>query len=265
MKKIINEDKLKDHAAPSVSNEITSNKITDEALKRIVREASITTDKNWWFFFCVFLAILLTFMFIDNWRLRNELTFKYDVAWVKMYNSGSWDVEFQDGANTLDVLPSMVDTILSTWVEKRYSENKHTVQFDYGYARSFMSEEISSHFMSTEGFNAPQKAADIKTCPVCPTIRYKSGVIDHFDADQSSFGSEEGILYQSNVFTDREIKWSNEKNKTEHRIIRIKWRLMTPREIKFRINLDGGKDWIRINPIGLEIVDVDEMERNSNK
>ncbi len=238
--------------------------ISRKALERIVREQSIKTDRNWWFYFCCGLSVIVILLLMNNVSLRNELTYKYEVAYVKMYHNGSWDIEFNDSERGMERLPATVDSILSEWVERRFSKYKHSVEYDYGYANLLMSPSLSSEFTATEGFNAPQKAADIVACHTCPDLKYKAGTIDHFSSNPSKFGTEEGTLYQSQVFVEKFITSGNSmpinKNEIEQRIVRVQWRLMSPREIKLRLNQAGGKEWLKDDPIGLEIIGYEELE-----
>jgi hypothetical protein len=253
------------HVKGKIETESSSHSVSEETLRRVVRESSLKTDRNWWALMCLVLMAFITLLFFDYIRLRQESVYKYDVAYVKMFHNGTWDVEFNDSERSRELLPATIDSILSTWVQKRYGEDKHTVQYDFGFSSLLMSPELNTYFTSAEGFNAPQKAADIASCMVCPTIQYEVGVIDHFDSNPSQFGTEEGTIYQTNIFATRKIKWQaglNKNDSEKDRHIRVKWRLMTPREIKARVNMDGGKDWLRIDPVGLEILDYEELEQN---
>lgn len=245
-----------------------SHSVSIAAIQSVVRDAKLAADRNWWFVYCAIATVVALLLLINNMHLRGELTYKYDVAWVKMYKNGTWDIDFNDSDRSRELLPATIDSILATWVRRRFSENQHSVRFDYGFSHLFMSQELANHFTSSEGFNAPQRAADVSMCVTCPTVAYDVGPIDHFDSDRSTFGSETGTLYQTNVFATRRLRWAvglDGKDTEDKRIIRIKWRLLSPREIKFRVNQEGGQEWLRANPIGLEIVDYEELEDSANE
>mgnify|MGYP006909077044 CR=1 FL=1 len=266
----MNEEPFKDHVKSSVPlDEDTQHQVSVEAVKAIVRDAKLATDRNWWALLSAALLAVVFFLLVDNKSLREELTYKYDVAWVKMYKNGTWDIEFNDSDRAREALPATIDAILAKWVESRFSEKKHSIRFDYGEANLFLSEELSSYFVSNQGFNAPQVAADVSTCAVCPDIQYRAGVIDHFDSGETTFNSQPGTLYRSTVFAERAVKWpttvADKKDSTEERKIRIDWRLMSPEEIKLRVNQKGGEEWLRVNPIGLEIIDYDELYDPTNR
>lgn len=243
-------------------NHVDHRQTSNEALKQQVREAVIQADRSRWFLISVGLLVLLAALGFSYISLSKKLDNNYDVAWVKMYKNGTWDIEFHESNRALEVLPATVDSVLALWVQRRFSELPETVRFDYGYANQFLVKSLSDEFVSKEGYNAPQKAADIRACKGCPRVRYDVNIIDHFDSDKSDFGIDQGGIYRTNVFVTR-VEESAPPVK-DKRIVRIDWRLMTQDEIKIKARQEGGKDWLRNNPIGLEILAYEEFDDKSD-
>lgn len=233
----------------------------------IVRSAIVTTDRNRWFFaFCV-MALLVVVLVFRLSSLSVDLATNYKVAWVKMYPDGTWDVDLTGTSDSMSYLEAQVDSVLSQWVHRRFSEKPETIRSDYGYANVFLSPRLKAHFTDAGGFNAAQRAADIRSNRGSGTVLYDVGAIDHFDRDvNAQFRGIEGIAYRTNVFfTRREYAASGaEQRKPDKGFVRIEWRLMTQEEIGRIVRQDGGIEWLRENPIGLEIISYEELDDNSD-
>jgi len=249
-----------------VPNSVSHQQMSDLALKKIVREAALSVDRTRWFLTSVVLMIALVMLMLAYINLSVRQENKHDVAWVKMYKDGMWDIEFHDSDKALEVLPATVDSLLVQWTERRFSEVKESIRSDYGYVNLFMTAELSDDFIAIDSFNAPQKAVDVMECSNCATVRYKVNIVDHFDSNVTLFGGVEGGLYRSNLFVEKStfngVVGSKSKDK---RIVRIAWRLMNQDEIKNRTLADGGMDWLRKNPVGLEILAYEDLDDESDK
>jgi len=254
---------LKDNIVP---DSVSHQQMSEIALRKIVREAALSVDRTRWFLASVILLIALVFLMLAYVNLSVKQENKHDVAWVKMYKNGLWDIEFHDSDKALEVLPATIDSLLIQWTERRYSEVKETIRSDYGYANLFMNAELSADFIAEESFNAPQKAVDVMECHNCKIIRYKVNIVDHFDSGITRFGEVEGGLYRSNLFVTKQamLAEGGEVIK-DKKIVRIDWRLMNQDEIKNRSQQKGGMDWLHKNPIGLEVLAYEEFADNSDK
>lgn len=205
--------------------------------------------------FCVALVMGLISLF--SIYAQHEASIRADnsikVAWVKMYPNGSWDVDFHDDSRSVNFTQATIDTLLKNWVIRRYSKVPSSVNSDYGYVYEFMSDELRNDFVSSEGFDAPKKAAEIEGCNNCLRIKVprKSLSLDHYDSDKTKFGTHEGTLYRSNVFATLETIGSDGIRNGEPKkvIISLHWRIRSVEEIQ------ADKKSLDHNPIGLEILD----------
>lgn len=227
------------------------------------QSAILAVDRNRWFLFSLALLLVVVILGLKVSSLSSQLSSNYRLAFVKMYPSGAWDVEFETPTDEVNYIPNMVNSKLTEWVEKRYSEAPETIRRDYGFVNLFLSPRLSQQFVSPDGFNAAQKAADIQSSKGRRTV-YKVNAIDHFDKDPNSmFSSMPGITYSTNFFTSKSIELPNGQlvgGRADKRIVRVEWRLMSVPEMTVIANQKGGVDWIRSNPIGIEIINYNEVD-----
>jgi len=254
---------LKDNMVP---DSVSHQQMSEIALRKVVREAALSVERTRWFVASIILAIALVLLMMAYINLSVKQENKHDVAWVKMYKNGLWDIEFHDSAKALEVLPATIDSLLIQWTERRFSEVKESVRFDYGYVNLFMSDELSADFVASNGFNAAQKAVNVMECSNCLNMRYKVNIVDHFDSDAANFGGVEGGLYRTNIFVTKKIMNDGESTDVQDkRLVRIDWRLMSQDEIKNKAQKEGGMDWLHKNPVGMEILAYEEFDDESDR
>lgn len=230
------------------------------------RTGMLGSERNRLYTLCLLLLIGVIVLALKLVAVAESSASNHKVAWVKMYANGTWDVVLHDNQEPQQFMQHTVDSILSQWVNRRYSERPNTVRTDYGYASDFMSEKKKGEFVDSKAFNAPAKAAEILSCKTCDVVEYKVGPIDHFDVDVTTFSERQNEVYQTNVFADRILETSAGQQKDkDKRIVRIQWRLMEPSEIQQISRREGGLEWLRSNPIGLEIIDYQELNDPSDK
>ncbi len=232
--------------------------------KDVIRSAELAADRNRWFVVSLVLALVIVLLAIKLSSLSIDIATNYKVAWVKMNPSGTWKIELSETQGERAYLRATVDSILSNWVRRRFSEKPETIRSDYGYALTFMSERLKVDFTSESGFNAAQKAADIRSNRSAGAVLYNIGTIDHFDQDNNALfsGGIEATVYRTNIYVQRRelLPSGVEKGAPDKRFITIEWRLMSGREIGLIVKKEGGIEWLRENPIGIEIVSYQENE-----
>jgi hypothetical protein len=231
------------------------------APKLIRREAVLNVEKNRWFVIAIILSAVALMSAFSAYQANIRADQNIKVAWVKMYPSGTWDIEFHDEHRKPEFFQATIDYLISQWVERRYSQISHSIKNDYGYAYNFMSPKLRQEFIDPSQFNAPGKAAEIAGCSACNHIEFKVRTdIDHFDSDRTRFGQHEGVLYRSNVFVRRDTK-NPDGNlvSTANMIVTLQWRIKSTAEIQ------ADKKMLKQNPIGLEIIDYDLLDDPSQK
>lgn len=245
-----------------ISAAASKDQVADEV---IATTGILGSERNRLYTFCMVLLMALVIITFKLISVSENNANNHKVAWVKMYGNGTWDVELHDNLEPTQVLQRTVDSILAQWVERRFSEKPETIRNDFGYASLFLSPEKRTEFVSADQFNAPQVAAEIMKCRGCRTLDYKVGPIDHFDRGPAYYTDKASEIYRTNIFVDRIQKnAAGELEGVEKRIVRVQWRLMEPEEIQDYSRKEDGVEWLRNNPIGIEIVDYQELNDPSN-
>ncbi len=228
------------------------------------RAAMLKVSGNRW---CIAFFLVLLFAVYQSVvanKAKDEAVNNTKVEWVKLYPNGSWDVELieaQGESGEVDYFKSTVDSILLSWVERRYSKIPSTIKSDYGFSQYFMSPAMRVDFLSSGGFNAPQIAADIMEGT--KSLEAKAyGVPDHYDSDKTVFGTVPGQLYRSNIYIKEQVKASDGSllGKSVKKIISLQWRIKTKQEIVG--TEEARKEWNlikKINPVGLEIIKAQKL------
>jgi len=224
------------------------------------------SERNRLYSFCFVLLIAVLILAFQVVSMADNAANNHKVAWVKMYANGTWDVVLHENQGPQQFLQQTVDSLLSNWVKRRFSKIPETIRNDYGYATLLMSERKKGEFVDQEGFNAAQIAANVLACRGCDVMRYNVGPIDHFDIDEDLLSGVSSTVYRTNVFADKQvISASGQVKDSDKRIVRIQWRLMDAEEVQRMSRRDGGLEWLRQNPIGIEIVEYEELNDPSDK
>lgn len=227
--------------------------------KSIAREASLAVDRNHWFWAFIIMSVFamgcLYYANVANERFANNV----QVAYVKMYPNGTWDIEFYDSEKSQDYFPTTIDALITQFVERRYSKQSHSIGGDYGFASLFMGKDMLREFLDPAQFNAAQVAADQQGCEgSCKQIKVKVRNINHYDSEMTMFGPVEGALYRTNVFVEEVHKNPDgSAGSRKKKIVPLQWRIRSKKEIS------SNKEALVANPIGLEIIDYDLLNDGS--
>ena len=228
--------------------------------KDVLRTAELSADRNRWF--VVSLALVCVIVVLVVLALKLSSMSDYKVAWVKLEPGGTWDIELSGTQSPQQIYRRTVDSILAKWVKRRFSEQPETIRSDYGYVLQFLVPRLKADFTAESGFNAAQKAADIRSNPSHGAVIYEVGTIHHYDVDLNGLidGRIDTDINRTNVYVRRKALFPSgaQRSEPEERRIMLEWRLMTLREINLIVKKDGGIDWLRENPIGLEILSYEE-------
>jgi hypothetical protein len=215
----------------------------------------MASERNRWF--AVSLALALACLVLSVLSIAAMKKDKVvEIYWVKMFPNGRWEIQAPKADSDVEFYPRTIDHFLERWVISRYSELKHEVTEQYGFAAIFMCPELQRAFKDPDGFNAVKAATDITSCETCPQINITVRDINHSEAINAKFGREKGLLYRSDVYIMKTVRNfdGSVKEKTYH-IVPIKWRLKSKEEIKADLLNKGGEERLRANPVGIEIRD----------
>ena len=223
---------------------------------------ALIVDRNRWMAFSFVLLVLVVFAFFAFVQASARARNNTQVLYLKMYQDGHWDMDFADNARDVEFMPAVVDSILKTWVQRRFQELPGSVRNDYGFANMFMAPQLSGAFMDPLQGNAIKKAAKIVDCAVCSPKQVFIRTISHYDAENVDFAKVPGVLYRSNIFIALNTinKDSGVVEHTTRKIVSLEWRLLSKAEILANVRAKDGKDWLQADPIGLQITKYELLD-----
>lgn len=212
-----------------------------------------------------FLIILLLIAghFVQTWvstKAFQKAQNNKELVYVKLYPDGTWHVgEFQPTDNQL-YFRSTIDSLLETFAKSRYGQIPETIRRNYGEAGVFMSDAMMADFISTQpgGFNASQRAVDISADKNSDRIEVTWGFADHYDRIPAVFEKKAGEVIRSNIYftlTRKSASGIVKQNGVQKKILRVQWRLLPKKQLA-----EKKMDWLRLNPIGLEIIQAELID-----
>lgn len=206
-------------------------------------------DKNRWFYACVILTLLSTFLVIGWYRADKRFAENVQVAYVKLSADGTSFIEYADSDKPVNFYASTVESKLSEFVEKCYSRRRETILTDFGFCNLLMSPDLSAQFRET--FQAQKVAADLKACTDCDQVTTRIREITGIDRDKITT-RKESYQYTNLVFvTDQYVNKAGRVYKCENKIITVLWQFRPMAEVVNR------RDELRYNPLGMEVIRSD--------
>jgi len=166
------------------------------------------------------------------------------LTYVKLDPKGTWSVTEDMDANVL-YYEATLRQVLYDWVERRYSERPATVLDDWGIANALYTPAMQTWFLGD--YQAHQKASKIADCVSCAPVLVKVRSHQHIDPLPNSPGEEVSEPVRTLVYADKASP-----SHRDRKIYRITWRIQSKAAIQQR------PDLLRYNPIGIEILEVEE-------
>jgi hypothetical protein len=243
--------------------------IDEKEFKRDTRKDSVLPEQNAklrvsgnrWFIVCVLLALGQMGQVAFSKYAFDKANNNKELVYIKLFPDGrSYVGEFVPQDEQL-FFRSTIDAALERFLKARYGQQPETIKQDYYEAGIFMSEPLYGNFVSTQagGFNAAQKAADVMAnTKTADRVEIKWGFADHYDKIPAIFNKEAGEVVKSNIYftsTTRNGQGVIKPNGIKKSILRVQWRLLPKKEMA-----EHKLEWLRINPIGVEIVDNDVID-----
>lgn len=182
-----------------------------------------------------------------------------ELVYIKLSPSGGGEVDSFKPEDEQLYYRATIDQALERFAKARFGQQPETVRRNYGEAGVFMSDPLMAQFISTQpgGFNASQRAVDIEADKNSDRIEVTWGFSDHYDRIPAVFNKKAGQVIRSNVYITITTKNAGGMLKVtpEKKILRVQWRLL-PKNVLAEKKMD----WLRINPIGLELVEYDLID-----
>ncbi|NWL45458.1 hypothetical protein DM819_06115 [Pseudomonas hunanensis] len=223
-------------------------------------KAGLRASNNRYF---VIIVLLLLGHFFQGWisaRAFSKAQVNTQLMYVKMYPDGTWHVDDVKPGDEQVYFRSTIDSIFEQYVTNRYGQLPETIKRNYAEAIVIMSDAMATEFTSggEKGFNAVQRAVDINADKNADRIDVTWGFADHYDRVPAMFKKKPGEVIRSNIYFTTTQKSANgmlRKNGVHKQILRVQWRLLPLEELQRK-----KPEWLRVNPIGLEIIDADLID-----
>lgn len=242
-------------------------RLDDKEFQKVERETSLPkqkadlrADRNRWFTASLFQNLALIIAISFAWYAFKKAENNTELVYVKLYPDGTADIGDFSPEDEQLYFRSTIDAAFERFTKTRYGLQPETIKRDYGEAGVFMSDPLYNDFISTQpgGFNAAQKAAEIAANKNSDRVEIQWGFSDHYDKIPAVFDKQNGEMIRSNIYFTKITKTATglvKPNGTEKLILRAQWRLLPKKELK-----DRKPDWLRINPVGVEIVQADVID-----
>ncbi|WP_409247131.1 hypothetical protein [Enterobacter hormaechei] len=181
-----------------------------------------------------------------------------EVVWVKLLPDGSNEVSSFKPEDEQPVFIRTINASLDHYIKSRYQVHAETIKRDYAEAGVFLGDKLFADFTSKDGFYAIQVATDIADKPDSKPRKDISNVrFDHYDQIEGDFsGTKKPVVRTTITWNEEEYKADGTKKPPVQKMQRITWTLLDRKEISKKS--DG---WLRLNPLGIEILTKDEIDR----
>ena len=220
-----------------------------EAIEREHRQkAALRAERNRWFAITLSLVLVLFLAIAFAWFAFLKANNNKEIVYVKLAPNGSWSIVDYQPQDSQLYFKTTIDSLLSRYATLRYQINPSTIAIDWSDAAIFMGESLKNDFLSSNGFNAIEKAANIATSRDTVTIELRDG-IEHYDQITAiQVDGSESNLVRSNIYLTRTTKRMGKSTK-EKLVLSLQWQLMDKYELATQ-----SIEFLRLNPIGIIVL-----------
>jgi hypothetical protein len=206
-------------------------------------------------FFLIALAALVIALFalgmaktaMDRYHHEARLTY------VKLAPNGTWNVE-TSAAEGVEYFEATLRQVMYDWIERRYSKRRSTILSDWGIANTMYSPELQAWFADT--YRASVIAAEHAACSSCDDQVVRVRTHQHLTELPREVGAVDSEPFSTLLFADasRVPAGTVLPIDTVRKVYRVKWRFLA------KASLQQRPDLLRYNPIGVQILGVEETE-----
>lgn len=226
-----------DDARPSIVN---------TQLKTI--EALIKTERNRLFILTLSLVLVVFLALAFCWHAYNTSTHNKELMYIKLYPNGSWENVTYHAQDTQLYFKTTVDSLLATYVTERYQIDPVTIGQNYGEALLFMSPALAQTFISPQGFNASQKAANTETIPnKTTTVTWQWN--DHYDGYNGQLNGQTVQVERTNIYFTKQMTQAGVVSLPQPMMLTVSWTLLPKTTLAKK-----SSTFLKVNPIGLQIL-----------
>lgn len=222
--------------------------------------AVLRTDRTW-LLIGMFIVVLLSFYntYTAKQAVESSINSR-EIVWVKMWADGQATVSPFNPEDEQPIYEQAVNSFLDKFYKSRYQVHPETVSRDYAEAGVFMGDDLYTNFNDPKGFDASKKAAEIEAKGNDQDrVSVDNVRFDHYDTIPGNFSGKKKEIIRTTVTWDetttRPGAKLSEKN-TKTRMQRITWTVLDRKEMSKK-----STPWIKVNPLGIEILTKDELDR----
>lgn len=235
------------------SNIEQKNRVADKTKYAVLR-----TERTYLFIGLAFMALVNVWCVYRSGEAVESAKNTREVVWVKLMADGSREVTDFKPKDQQPVFIRSINADLDHYIKSRYQVHAETISRDYAEAGVFLGQKLFKEFTDKDGFYAIQVAADIAAKPDSKPRKDISDVrFDHYDLIDGDFSGEKKPVVRTTItWKEEEYKADGTKKPAVPRMQRITWTLLDRKEISKK-----SIPWLRLNPLGIEILTKDEIDR----
>jgi hypothetical protein len=218
------------------------------ALKPKLELAASITDRNRWVILSGILGLALLLALLGWYQADIRFSNHVKVAFVKLDNSGSHTISFYDEASKVPYNLNTINSLLSEYVERRFSKTPYSIRADYGKALIFMSPQLQEEFRSN--YQAAKVASDLESCKSCQQIKVEIRTWQHEENNEAILNGQSNTIFRTTFFI-RETTLNPDGSiiSRANKIVTLTWWFH-----KNVSELADNLDMLRADPLGIEIL-----------
>ena len=209
--------------------------------------AGVMVDRNRWALVCVCISVtLLVLMVLLAQTLYYHRT--HQKVWlIKLSPDGSATQKLLAEKTMPSYYLATLNTLMTHYVERRFSQLSDSVIADYGFAYEFMGKRLKRQFIEED--KAIERAHQHLHCAQCKQTRVSVDAIEHYEDNETLLHAKPTREYRSSVFVTSFIRnKAGQLLNKEKAIITLVWRI---RPLK---TYARNQKALLADPIGLEIL-----------
>jgi hypothetical protein len=244
-----------EHSRGTLLSDLVQRRLS--AKKPKIELAGVVVERNYWALATILLSVALVICLVSLYVQTNRYENNIRTLMIKLYPNGTYDVDRVNFKGMPNYFLSTLNSLITQYIERRYSKHSDTITADYGFAYQFMSPEMRNQFMND--YHAAEKAKQFQTCTDCAQTTVKVGPIQHYEDDQTILHAKPAHEYRSTVFvTVSKHTKDGMFISRDKKIITLVWRIRSLKELNNDISS------VRADPIGLVIVRASMRDDPSN-
>lgn len=213
----------------------------------------IKRDRNIVIALAVILLIYATMQHFSIKNLIEDTRQTKELVYITISPNNSINVARHLPEDEQPVSNEIVNSLLAKYVKDCFGVRKTTISSDYGECSVFLSDELLSHFVDENGFNANQKIKDVESGKIKTQKIISDIEFDHYDVIDGNFNQRNKPIVRTSITYKEEKQEGGRISGTETKRRNIRWTVLSKKELSKKDNSE-----LQINPVGVVVVDQTE-------